>query len=84
MRTPADGPNAEKVAIGTEKGGPASLGGGGKESHRDSSLSTRRRQKDGTREGSKRRKRREQRAISQRQGKRMSDAGGAATNPALI
>ena len=52
------------------------MGGGRKESHRDSSLSARRRQKDGTREGNKRRKRREQRTISQRQGKRMSNAGG--------
>jgi len=62
--------------VGSEKGGSASLGRGGKKSHRDNSLSARRRQKDGTREGSKRRKRREQTTISQRQGKRMSNAGG--------
>ena len=45
---------AEEVVVGSEKGGSASLGRGGKKSHRDNSLSARRKQTDGTREGSER------------------------------
>ena len=51
MRTLAGGPNAEKVAIGSEEGGPASLGEGRKESHRDGNLGERRKRKQGTHEG---------------------------------